>query len=957
MFEFDKKNFKKNSKMILFLMGSISFLLVVSFLLHGFSSTDQKETDIDESGEVNIQKLVMNEISSNNTGSVSDPFGMVYDWVELYNGTGKDINLTGYTLSDDLSKVRWAFKDVIIKEKQYLIIYLAGKEMDGLYANFSLSKKGGETLVLRNTHGKVVDMVETVSMDKNTSYARNLNGEWKLVNKVTPGYENTEEGYQDYLKSLQGEDDSLLIHEVLVRNGGQFKDNYGDYSGYIELKNTSNSKINLENYSLSNRLEEPLKWKIPAKTLDPGELILIYTSGKDIEEGTFHTSFDLDSKNGVVVLSKQGKIVQKVEYQNLANGYALEYRDGSYVKTGVLSGGFENDANGIEKFASTYEKAPKTLTINEVMNNNYEYLPNNSGNYYDWIELKNNSGSTINLKDYYLTTTLNDDTMYELPDYELKSGSYYIVMASGDSNLSNNSYQHANFKISDIESIYLTSRGKVVDSIFVSNVKNGYSFGRGNYGFIYMDTPTPNEVNNPGLFAVSSSPSYSTKDGVYNDVEGISLEINSGGTVYYTLNGDTPTTNSMRYTEPIYLTETTVVRALSVENGKYNSEIANASYIINENHTLPVISLSVDNDSFDVINAYAYDSIEKEAYAKFFDGEKSFEIPCGLKLFGGTTRELNKKSYALKFKKRYGEGELHYQVFENRDNSVYNTLVLRSGSQDYNVSMIRDPALTAVMEDTSVDVQAMRPVILYINGRYWGIYFLNEKIDEDFVSAHYNIPSDGSSVVSITGEVVAGNSDQFYKFVSFLRNNDMSDMDNYEYVKTLVNMDNLIEFWIAETFVTNNDIINCKLFSSPNYDDGKLHFVFFDLDYGMYFPAVNYYTFMTNENGMGSMEIDPTIPLNLFKNREFRKRFVEKLSEMLKSTWSEEKVLSKINEYHDLIAGEMARNVARWGSSLGEWEEEVEALRAFTKRRKSYLLSQTQYFFDLSDSEMSVFYD
>ena len=957
MIEFNRKRFKKNAKYILGIVLIINILLLISVFGSKITGINELEQDLEESGESNVSKLVINEIASNNISSVSDSTGDIYDWIELYNGTSKDIDLSGYTLSDDPTKLKWAFKDTIIKSKEYLIVYLSGKEMSGLYANFALTKKGGEKIVLRNNRGKVVDIVETVKVNKNASIARTLDGKWQVVKSITPGYVNTEEGYTAYLKSLEDINDDLIINEVLVRNGGQFKDNFNDYSGYIEIKNNTNTKISLKEYSLSNSVDEPVKWKLPDITLNGGDIILIYTSGRDIKDNILHTSFKLDSKNGVVILSKNGMIVQKVEYSNLANGYALEYQKGEYLKTGVLSGGFENDINGIEKFAKEYEQTPKSLIINEAMSSNYEYLPNNSGNYYDWIELKNNSSETINLKDYYLTTTLNDTEMYELPDYELKPGNYYVIMASGDTNLTNNSYHHANFKISNIESIYLTSKGKVIDSMFIADLKTGYSFGRGSYGFIYMEKPTPNSNNNGGLFAIASRPIYTKTEGVYNDVTEVAVELDAPGTIYYTLNGDTPTTRSNKYTGPITLTKTTVLRSLSVENGKYISDISNASYIINENHTMPVMSVSIDNSSFRQISNNAWSDIEKAANATLFDGDKTFNVPCGFKLFGGSTRGLDKKSFALKFKKKYGLSELHYQVFENRDNSIYNSLVLRSGSQDYNVSMIRDPVLTSLMEDSDVDVQAMRPVILYINGNYWGIYFIVEKVDEDFIAAHYNVNPESTNLMVITGENVAGDRSGYDSFIKFLRTHDMSRKDNYDYIKTVFDIDNTIEYWIAETYLTNNDIINCKFFSHPDIKDGKWRFIFFDLDYAMYYPQVNYYTFMQDSSGMGTMKVDPTIPKNLFKNAEFKKDFVAKLSEMLKTTWNQDKIIERINEYHDLLEPEMPRNIKRWGSSMATWEKEVEKMRDFARRRNSYLLNQTKSFFNLSNEEMKVFYE
>ena len=204
-----------------------------------------------------------------------------------------------------------------------------------------------------------------------------------------------------------------------------------------------------------------------------------------------------------MVLSKNNTVVGKVEYDNLANGYALNFINGSYQKTSSLSGGYDNTTSGVEEFAKKYQKAPKSLIINEVMSSNYEYLAQNSGNYYDWIELKNNSGEAINLSDYYLTTSLNDTDMFNLPDVTLNPGELYIVMASGDTNLSNNSYIHANFKISNVESIYITSKDKAVDGIFVADLKTGYSYGRqGDYGYIYMDSPSPKNENKSGRYEI-----------------------------------------------------------------------------------------------------------------------------------------------------------------------------------------------------------------------------------------------------------------------------------------------------------------------------------------------------------------------------------------------------------------------------------------------------------------------
>ena len=952
MIQVDRTKFKKNYKNVLFLILIFVVLFAIFFPLTKDSKISNIESDLEKDGDPNISKLVINEVMNNNGSVFADEEGNIYDWVELYNGSNKEINLNGYSLSDDENKDKWFFNNITIKPKSYLIVYLSGDTKDGLYANFKLSKNGGEKLILKDIHGKVIDMVETVKTNKNTSLARNLDGKWNIVKKATPGFNNTEDGYNEFIESLNSEDISIQITEVLPRNGGQFIDDYGNYSGYIELTNTSDVKINLKGYSLSDSINKPFKWSLPEIIINPNERILIFTSGRDITEGILHTSFNLNSKNGEVILSKNGKIVQNLEYQNLPNGYALALVDEEYKRTGTLSGGFENNAKGNEAFAKKYEQNNHDLMINEVMNNNFEYLPQNGYEFYDWIELKNNSNETINLKDYYITTSLSNLELYRLPDIELKPNELYVIMASGDPNLTNNSYYHANFKISDSESLYIIKDNKIVDSMFIYDVKPGYSFGRkDDYGFIYMETPTPNRNNNSGKYEVAYSPEFSINAGIYD--ENLVLEIKAPGTIYYTVDGSIPTTSSYVYSEPINLNKTTVVKAMSIEEGKVSSNYSVASYIINENHTLPVVSVSLNPYKFNTLQSYIWnEELEYDAYVELFEDGKGFSVPCGFKLFGGSTRGMDKKSFALKFRKEYGLSKLHYQVFENRDNSSYNTLVLRSGSQDSEAAMMRDPLMTSLMEGTAVDVQAYKPVVLYINGNYWGIYYIREKVDDDFIASHYNVDPDKTNIVRIDGLVSEGSKEGYDEIINYVNNHDMRTKENYEYIKEKINIDSLITFWVAETYITNNDIINCRFFSHPDIDNGRWHLIFYDLDYAMYNANHNYYYFMTDINGMSDFAVPTDLMRNLLRNEEFRDRFVEILSDMLNNVWTDENILNKIDEIYEIIEPEMERNQKRWNQTMSDWNKSVDELKSFVARRKTSLLNQTKSYFGLTEEEM-----
>ncbi len=965
---FDTKKFKNNVGFFA-ISGILIVVLSLLSLVSNNSSGKLDKVDLTD-GDVNISKLVINEIMTSNKGTIVAEDGKLYDYIEIYNGNNNDINLKDYGLSDEETKVKWVFPDTKIEAKSYIVVYLSGTNTTGLYASFKLKSGGGEVLTLFKPNGKVIDAVETVSLESNTVMARDLNGSWVIQSVGTPGYANTKEGHTEFLASLvTNEDKALEINEILANNKGNFKNKNDEYSGYIEVKNVSKEIIDLANYSLSNNEDVSFKWQFPSVRLGSGEVLVVYTSGKSSKEDVLSTSFKLNNNNGLVVLSdNKGKVIDKVEYKNLANGMAYIKQDGNFLESNSISPGYPNTVDGIKSFQKKYLSMPKDLVINEAMNNNYSYLAQNAGNYYDWIELYNNSGKTINLNDYCLTTNDNTMCLYRLPKVELKNDEYYVVMASGNEDLSNSKYKHTNFKLSETQSIYLTKSNEIIDSVLLANIPKGYSMGRGgNYGIYYFSKPTPLAKNGNGTEAVSYTPKVNTKAGVYNNVDSLKISFEGYGKIYYTTDGSNPTTSSKEYSSPLTIKKTTVLKVMSKETGKIGSEVKTYSYIVNENHTLPVMSITISPSDLKALHNHAWtEGYIKPAYAEYFELDGSgFEIGAGLKLFGGSTRGHAKKSYELKFKKKYGAGKLKYQVFDDVDSAIFDSLVLRTGSQDElgnysKKAIIRDIVGTALVKEyTSVDVQAYVPIAMYLNGKYWGLYFIREKIDETLVANHYNVPADkkATDLLRIDGQLKSGSRTKYNKLISYISSHPMSNNSYYEEVKKLVDIENLCDFWIAETWTANHDIVNVRYFSNPNVDNGKWKFIFYDLDSAFYNVDRNYYAFSTSASGMTSIGYSTFLLRNLMKNSNFRKTYLERLSYNLKNTWSSENVLKKIDDVIEEIGiDEIKRNLKRWNKSYSEWENNVNFVRNYAKKRNKYMISQAKSYFHLSSNEVVKYF-
>ena len=941
--DFNKDIFKSNISIIV----TMTIIVLCLILIDIFPKITEKEITGLDDGSININALVINEIMTSNKGAFADANGNCYDWIELYNGTNKDIDLTGYTLSDeDSGKTKWIFPSTTINHNSYLIVYLSGNNNKGLYANFALDKTGGETITLKKRSGKVVDAVKVEQLEKNNVMARNSDGKWFETSDITPGFSNNVTGRNDYLEGIKDIGDPIIITEFLPSNKGNILFD-GKFYGYIEIKNTSSKEINLSNYSVSNDINRPFQYKLPDVSLKGNETYLIYTSG---EEHDNHTNFVLNKETGTVILSKNNKIVEQVDYQNLTNGFAYIKEGETFHEDTVISPGYDNTTDGVKEFSKTLTM-PESLVINEVMTSNSKYMIHNGGQAYNWIELYNNSRETIDLKDYYLTTDDNNKTMYQLPDKMLYKGEYFVIMASGDTSLSTNYYHHANFKLSDVESLYLyNSNGAIVDSMFVANIPINYSYGRANNGLYYYENPSP-KYENAGSksLQIAYTPTFATRPGVYNNQENLAVEINGAGNIYYTLDGSVPTTKSKKYDGEIELNKTTVIRAISYEPDKKNSEVLTGTYLLNENHTLPVVNVSFNPEDFTNMIKNPYLDIVSLAHSEYYDGENSFSVDCGFKLFGGASRNIDKRSFSLKFSSKYGIPKLNYKVFDNRETTAFDTLVLRGGSQDYVNSMIRDELGTSVMDEFgTIDVQAYKPVVLYLNGEYYGLYYLREKVEEEFIASHYNVPEDNINIVNMTDYIDVGSNEEYLKLKDFVVNNDLTKDKNYNYVASKLDIDNFIDYWIAEGFVSNNDLLNVRFFNSPYVDNGKFKMIFYDLDFGFYRYYEDYLEYIMDDNSERQPLKDKNniIFQKLFLNEKFRKRYLERFEWNMQNVWTEENLLKKYNEIITLIKPEMKRNLERWGLKYEDWEKNCLTIERFIKRRVEEYPKVTYAFFE-----------
>ena len=906
-------------------------------------------------------RVYISEIMTSNSSSVPAPDGEFYDWIELCNPTDEAVDVSGFGFGLDSAAAVWTIPSgTVIPAKGYALVFCAGRAGDSgrvgeVYATFRLSKKGGEELTLLASSGKTIDALKTETLDRGkTMYRVKEGSSFEIGGDPTPLFPNTEEGRANYLASLYVDGDPIKISEIAPKNHIGLTDSFGETSDWIELHNTSDTEVSLKGYKLSDSSEEPYAWSFPDVTVESGGYIYVFCSGRDVEKGDeIHADFVLSSKSGTVVLARpDGGIVDHVEYSGVAtNESYADDENGNFTATPWQTPGFANTVDGYEKYAETL-KTPSGLIINEVMVGNEKYCAHNGGRYYDWIELYNASDADIDLSEYTLSKELSDLGAFTLPQRTLRPGEYALVMCSGDETLSTSSYIHANFKIdNDGEELFLSKNDTVVDSVYFSNIRAGYSFGRSSLGngFYNLSQPTPGYVNGMGIRQVSSAPFTDTAEGVYNNVANVKVALSAFGdaTVYYTTDCTEPTYTSTQYLGELTLDKTTVVKAVAYEKGKLPSAVVTLSYIVNENHTLPVISLSADpDDLFDYYTGiyadgpgYTYEfphkganfwqDWERDAHVAFFaDGEDGFSLDCGIKMFGNYGRAYDQKPFQIKFKKKYGTSELHYKMFEQySDMSVFDALVLRCGSQDSYRSRFRDELFTSLVTDSSSTLlsQAYRACVLYLNGQYWGVYYIREKVDENFLAQHENYGPDSFTMLYRNGEVIMGDTDEGYaSLIYFVETHDMTLKENYDYVCSRIDIQNYIDFKIFQAYSGNYDLHNIKYYKSDaEGSDGKWRWIFYDQDYA--FRELGDSVARTVKSGYHF--ISNTLIRNLLKNPDCRALYLSRMSELFSSALSADTVLAKINALYEESLPEMQRHCERWSLSFDNWKYEVDVLR------------------------------
>jgi len=917
---------------------SIIFIFGVLFVLITYTPIINKYK--------NTGSLIINEVMSSNKYTILDSYQNSSDFIEIYNGYDYDINLEGYYLSDDsMDNRKWKFPSVTIKSNDYLVIYASGLDIyeNELHTNFKLNETG-EVVTLSNQDGESISKIYYNQTSTDTSYGYN-GKEYVYYYSPTPNKPNSST-YSKEPINISTNNIKLSVTEYMTNNASLIKSYDNNYYNIIELYNDEEYDINLKNYYLSNDSQDIYKYKFPNVTIKAKDYLVIYTSGLNKHENNeLHTNFILNKDDTITISDNNKNIIFKTYItetkRNLSYGlYGNEWH--FYNKPTIGSINSNNYMNN---------DITKDIAINEVSIQNIEA-----------IELINLTNKDINLSNYSIED--KSGTKVNLPNTTIKANSYYVVYGSDNYSYNNNKL-YTGFHINNSnEVLYLYKDNYLIDEFNVGKISNNVSVGLNNNEKVYYKNNTIGfENSNTYYKGYTQTPVFSINGGYVKNNTKITLSTNDNSEIYYTLDGSFPTNKSKKYDKEIEINGNTVIKAVAYKDGYINSDIISRTYIVNRTHDVAFISISTENEnlfgSSGLLSSYYLDQ-EKKISFEFYeaDGTLGLSFVGGTKLTGMDSRLRDQKSMAIYLRKEYGLQEITYPFFENSDNNTYSSFTLRNAGEDPYSIRIQDTVMTnALKGQMDIDMQDYRPVVVYLNGKYYGLYNLREKLNGNYIETKYDVEKGSYNLIKYTTPV-EGSKDEYDKLINYIKTHDTTNKEVYEYLKTQIDMQELCNYLIVESYYGNTDLGNIRYWKSEN---GKWRWMLYDLDWSLWNTNISfsYPVFNTKIPAATYLSSTYTISRNLYKNKEFKDLYLKTFAYHLKNTFNPSRMNQIIDKLSNEIKNEMPYHIERWNSmypSMTSWNNNLTSFKNKFKNRYNYVSNNIKSEFNLSESEYKKYF-
>lgn len=332
---------------------------------------------------------------------------------------------------------------------------------------------------------------------------------------------------------------------------------------------------------------------------------------------------------------------------------------------------------------------------------------------------------------------------------------------------------------------------------------------------------------------------------------------------------------------------------------------------------------------------------EKKALCQFYDEERQLicEQDCGIRIHGGISRGYNPKSLNIYARKEYdGNKRIRADLFGT---GYYPSAVTLFQGGNEMRTKAKDYLISAAIKDLNISTMNFEPYVLFLNGEYWGIYWLNEKYNSHYLEYYYGVNKNNVIMIK-SGELVEGNEEDYKYYsqmVKYCSESDVTDDINFNKVCEMIDIESYIDYYAVMLYIgrsgdwpsMNYALWRTKKNENSNYGDGKWRWMIYDL----------------NSPG-SSVDSDPieyvmendAIFKNLMSSDTFRTALFYRIEELADSIFNFEIMNEKFNKYQTFITIPMQKNDKRFygEDSLDIFIADLEIQKNFFKERKAHLL-------------------
>lgn len=700
----------------------------------------------------------------------------------------------------------------------------------------------------------------------------------------------------------------IYINEIMASNTKTIQDNTGIYSDWIEIYNAGASPVDLANYYISDAVSNLTKHKFPAiagqVVIPANGYLMIWASG-NTAAGVLHTNFSLSSTNGEYVYLVMPDGV------TIVSGFAFppQHDDISY--------GRESDGSVTLKYFS-----PSSPGASNISENAYSGFTNTP---------------TFSQQGGFFQNSFNLTLSHPDPDVVI----YYTADGSipSSANLAGTTYSY----------------------------KNSYPQNPGDPSGVFLSR----------LFRTNL---YKTPINIHDKTS----EANEVSSISSTWNL-TPT-----YLPSYNIQKGMVVRAIATKPGFLPSDIETNTYLFSNSGQNPyifsVIAVTMqENHLFDYNSGIYTAGITFDQFRQnnpatpadicspgnFSGNGALWERPGNLEIIESQTNVINQPlSYRIhgscsasapyKSLRAYGQNKFdNYAFFPSKPNLFHDRIIFRNSGNDYNQTMFKDAFVHTWLGHLRFSSQKTRPSILYLNGEYWGIHNIRERIDKYYLNALYGVNENNLDLRNIVwdgpAEIEEGDSVHYTNMYDFITTHPMSDSVNFAQALQMLDPECLIDYQAAEIYVGNIDWPqnNVRLWRTRNpynpnvkYNDGRWRWVLFDTDRALG-EVVNYENY-----DLESLIENPANLLfkKLLENTNFKNSFINRYADLLNSSLKPDFATSIYASMRAQYALEAENHILRWKNleSMAAWYTQCEKVNTYLINRPASMLNQLKDYFGLS---------